>query len=183
MSLFLVFVFILTNGVFAQVKIGYIDKEIVLKQMPEYKKVEDEYKAYEKLYADTLQARKSEVLTKAEFFQKKYEEIQAKIKSGEIKSEGEAKTYEDSLTTMQDDIKKMQDAYNTYLQKVQDVLQEKQADLLKPLLEKISKVLEEVAKEQKFNFIFDKQSGTLQGSMLYGDKDSDITFKVLDKLK
>ena len=41
---------------YAQLKIGYIDKEIVLKQMPEYKKVEDEYKSYEKLYADTLQA-------------------------------------------------------------------------------------------------------------------------------
>ena len=179
----LLFVFAFTSGAFAQIKIGYIDKEIVLKQMPDYKKVEDDYKAFEKLYADTLQSRKADIITRAEYFQKQYEEVQGKIKSGEIKSESEAKAYEDSLSAMQDDIKKMQDSYNAYLQKVQDTLQEKQSLLLKPLLDKISKVVEDVAKELKYNFVFDKQSGTLQGSLLYGDKDADITFKVLDKLK
>lgn len=183
LSFLVVFIFAFSLSAFAQLKIGYIDKEIVLKQMPEYKKVEDEYKSYEKQYADTLQARKAEIVSNAEFFQKKYEEVQAMIKSGQIKNEAEAKVYEDSLSSMQDAIKKMQDDYNAYLQKVQDTLAEKQQSLLKPLLDKISKVVEDVAKELKYNFVFDKQSGVLQGSLLYGEKESDITFKVLDKLK
>ena len=184
-KLLLLFVFVLAFSLnsFAQLKIGYIDKEIVLKQMSEYKKVEDEYKAFEKLYADTLQARKSEIMADAETFQKQYEEVQAMIKSGQIKSESEAKVYEDSLSAMQDRLKNMQDNYNAYLQKVQDILSEKQQTLLKPLLDKISKVVESVAKEMKYNFIFDKQSESLQGSLLYGDKEFDVTFKVLDKLK
>jgi Skp family chaperone for outer membrane proteins len=105
------------------------------------------------------------------------------IKNGQIKSEAEAKFYEDSLTVMQDDIKKLQDGYNAYLQVVQNELMQKQTSLLKPLYEKISKVVESVAKELKFNFIFDKPAGVLEGSLLYGDKEFDITFKILDKLK
>jgi len=62
-------------------------------------------------------------------------------------------------------------------------LMAKQNALLKPLYEKIAKIVEEVAKELKYNFVFDKQSGVLEGSLLYGDKEFDITFKVLDKLK
>ena len=181
LSLLFLFAFSSTN--YAQIKIGYIDKEVVLKQMSEYKKVEDEYKAFEKLYADTLQSRKADIVSNAETFQKKYEEIQQMIKSGQIKNEAEAKVYEDSLTNMQEDIKKQHDNYNTYLQVVQSDLMAKQNALLKPLYEKISKIVEDVAKELKYNFVFDKQSGVLEGNLLYGDKEFDITFKVLDKLK
>ncbi len=179
----ILFLFVLSIDSYAQIKVGYIDKEIVLKQMPEYKTVENEYKAFEKLYTDTLQARKTEIISKAEYFQKRYEEIQGMIKSGQIKSESEAKVFEDSLTYMQDDIKKLQDGYNAYLQVVQNELMQKQSALLKPLYEKISKVVEGVAKELKYNFVFDKPSGVLEGNLLYGDKEFDITFKVLDKLK
>jgi outer membrane protein len=179
----LLFIFACTSFNYAQLKIGYIDKEVVLKQMPEYKRVEDEYKAFEKLYADSLQSRKSDIVSRAEVFQKKYEDIQQMIKSGQIKNETEAKIYEDSLTVMQEEIKKLQDNYNAYLQVVQNELMAKQNALLKPLYEKIAKIVEEVAKELKFNFVFDKQSGVLEGSLLYGDREFDITFKVLDKLK
>jgi len=182
-ALIFLFFFAFSMNINAQIKVGYIDKEIVLKQMPEYKQVEADYKVFEKLYSDTLQASKSEILTKAEYFQKRYEEIQGMIKNGQIKSEAEAKIYEDSLTVMQDDIKKLQDGYNAYLQVVQNELMQKQTSLLKPLYEKISKVVESVAKELKFNFIFDKPAGVLEGSLLYGDKEFDITFKILDKLK
>jgi outer membrane protein len=179
----LLFMFAFSSFNYAQIKIGYIDKEVVLKQMSEYKRVEDEYKAFEKLYADTLQSRKVDIVGRAEIFQKKYEDVQQMIKSGQIKNESEAKVFEDSLTVMQDDIKKLQDNYNAYLQVVQNELMAKQNALLKPLYEKIAKIVEEVSKELKYNFVFDKPSGTLEGSLLYGDKEFDITFKVLDKLK
>ena len=47
------------------------------------------------------------------------------------------------------------------------------------LAKKITKAIENVAKDLKINFVFDKADGTL----IYGDKEYDITFKVLDKLK
>ena len=56
---------------------------------------------------------------------------------------------------------------------------QKQDELFKPVKEKITKTIEDVSKSLKINFLFDKADGTL----LYGDKDFDITFKVLDKLK
>lgn len=51
--------------------------------------------------------------------------------------------------------------------------------MFKPIKEKITKAIENVAKDLKINFVFDKADGTL----IYGDKEYDITFKVLDKLK
>ena len=56
---------------------------------------------------------------------------------------------------------------------------QKQSEMFKPIKEKITKAIESVAKEMKINFVFDKADGTL----IYGDKEFDITFKVLDKLK
>jgi Skp family chaperone for outer membrane proteins len=54
-----------------------------------------------------------------------------------------------------------------------------QLELFKPVKEKITKSIETLAKELKYNIVLDKASDAL----IYGDKDIDITFKVLDKLK
>ena len=66
-----------------------------------------------------------------------------------------------------------------YRQKIQNDLIKRQNELFEPVKDKITKTIESVAKEMKINFVFDKADGT----MLYGDKKYDITFKVLDKLK
>ena len=56
----------------------------------------------------------------------------------------------------------------------------------KPIKAKIKKTVEEMAKELKYNFILDKRIGGDDYDLdivIYGDKDADLTFKVLDKLK
>jgi Skp family chaperone for outer membrane proteins len=53
--------------------------------------------------------------------------------------------------------------------------------LLSPLREKIKTAIAAVAKDEKYNFVFDK---TEQVQILvYGDPTHDLTFKVIDKLK
>jgi hypothetical protein len=54
--------------------------------MPDYKKVEDEYQAYAKLYSDTLQTKDAELKSKAEAFKKQYEAAQKMVESGQVKA-------------------------------------------------------------------------------------------------
>ena len=172
------FMFCVSAFSYSQIKIGYVDRDGIIKQMPDYKKVEDEYQAYAKLYADTLQAKDTELKTKAEVFKKRYEDAQKQVESGLVKSDVELKKLSDEIAELQKELQTLDDALTGYKQKAQNELMQRQAELLKPLVEKMSKTVEVVAKEMKINFVFNKTD-----DLIYGDKDADITFKVLDKLK
>lgn len=178
--LFLFFsLFVFSGNSYAQVKIGYVDSEIILKQLPEYKKITDELEALQKLYLDTIQTKENELKEKAENFKTKYEEAEALVSSGQVTSEEEIQQLEDELAQLQNEIRTLDEELAIYKQGIQNDLMQKQAELFEPVKEKVTKVIEEVAKKMKINFVFDKADGIL----LYGDKEFDITFKVLDKLK
>ena len=164
---------------FAQVKIAYVDRDGIIKQMPEYKKITDELEGLQKLYVDTVQTKEKELKTKAESFKARYEEAQKKVESGQVKSETELKSLSDEVAELQKELQTLDEALSGYKQKIQSELMQKQAELLKPLVEKMTKTVEVVAKEMKINFVLNKTDDVL----IYGDKESDITFKVLDKLK
>jgi outer membrane protein len=163
----------------AQVKVGYVDSEIILKQLPESQQILTQLESLKKLYIDTIQAKEKELKSEAEIFKARYEEAQKLVESGQVKSEAEMKKLNEEMQGMQKALQDKDEALSVYKQKVQEDLVQKQSEMFKPLKEKITKVIENVAKEMKINFVFDKADGTL----LYGDKEYDITFKVLDKLK
>lgn len=164
---------------FAQLKIGYVDSEVILKQLPEAKKVQTDLEGLQKLYVDTVAAKENDIKGRAEVFKTAYDDAQKKVESGVIKSETELKALNDQIAGMQKDIQALSDELDVYKQRVQNDLVARQNELFKPIRDKVSATIETVAKELKYNFVFDKAAG----SMLYGEKESDITFKVLDKLK
>ncbi|MEO8209150.1 MAG: OmpH family outer membrane protein [bacterium] len=163
----------------SQIKIGYVDSETILKQLPEAQKVQTELEGLQKLYLDTIQTRETDIKSKAEIFKVKYDEAQKRVESGEVKSESEMKTLQDEISGMQQEIQLLSENLDGYKQNIQNTLIQRQSELFKPVKDKITKTIEEVSKSLKINFVFDKADGTL----LYGDKEFDITFKVLDKLK
>lgn len=167
------------NNAGAQIKIGYVDSEVILKQLPEAQKVQTELEGLQKLYLDTIQTKETDLKTKAENFKTKYDDAQKKVESGAVKSESEMKSLQDEISGLQQEIQILSEGLDSYKQNVQNALLTKQSELFKPVKEKITKTIEEVSKSMKINFVFDKADGTL----LYGDKEYDITFKVLDKLK
>ena len=175
----IVLLFVYSNNSYSQLKIGYVDKDGIIKQMPEYKKVEDDYQAFAKLFSDTLQTKETELKTKAEAFKKRYEEAQKMVESGQVKGDAEIKKLSDEIAELQKELQTLDDALTIYKQKAQNELIQKQQELLKPLIEKMTKTIETVAKEMKINFVFNKADEV----MIYGDKEFDITFKVLDKMK
>lgn len=164
---------------YSQAKVAYVDSEVILKQLPESQKIQKDMEAMQKVYLDTISAKENDLKTAAENFRTKYEDAQKKVESGVIKGEAELKALNEEMQNLQKDIQTDGEALDLYKQKVQNELLAKQQELFKPVRDKVTKAIEDVAKDMKINFVFDKANGAL----IYGDKDSDITFKVLDKLK
>jgi outer membrane protein len=178
--MFLTFASLLTfSNANAQLKLGFVDSDVILKQLPEAKAIETEMESVQKLYLDTVQTKENALKSKAETFKSKYEDAQNKVKSGAVTSESEIKALEDEMGGLQKELQDMSEELDAYKTRVQNTLLMKQAELFKPVKDKITKTIEDVAKSMKISFVFDKADG----SLLFGDKEFDITFKVLDKLK
>jgi outer membrane protein len=164
---------------YSQAKVAYVDSEIILKQLPESVKIQKDMEALQKIYLDTISTKESQLKTMAENFKVRYEDAQKQVESGQIKAESELKSLNEEIQNLQREIQTTGEALDIYKQKVQNDLLNTQQELFKPVRDKVTKAIEDVAKDMKINFVFDKANG----SLIYGDKESDITFKVLDKLK
>ena len=60
-------------------------------------------------------------------------------------------------------------------------LYQKQVEFFKPIRDRVIKAIEDVAKKEGYTFVFDKTETV--STMVYGDSEFDITYKVLDLLK
>src|SRR5512140_454818 len=57
---------------------------------------------------------------------------------------------------------------------------QKQNDVMKPIQNKIFKVLEEIAKEENYDYVFDKSGASL---LLYANDKNDLTQKVISRMQ
>lgn len=169
---------LITCGASAQMKVAFVDSDIILKQLPEAQELQKKLEDLQKQYVDTLTLKEKELKDKAAAFKTKYEDAQKQVEAGTLKPD-EVKALENELANLQLEIQKLEQDYNEYKQSSQEILLKTQSELFKPLKEKIVKVITDVAKELKYNYVLDKASDAL----IFGDKEFDITFKVLDKLK
>lgn len=148
------------------VKVGVVDSEIILSQLPEYKKAQEELSKIIKIWQDELDSLSMIYQEKMENYRK-----QEAIMSDEAK-----------LKEQQEIIKLEQDILN-YRQKrfgQQGDLAAKQEELLNPIKQNIIKVIEKVAKEERVTLVLDKAGDVV---VLYSDPSYDLTFKVLDQLR
>ncbi len=177
---FLAFLFlaVVAASASAQVKIAFVDSEVIIAQLPEAQEVKKKLEEQQKMYIDTITAIENDIKTKADVFKTKYEDAQKQIEAGKLTAD-QIKTLEGELGLMQEEVQSLDQQLSGYKQNVQKVLYDLQVELFKPVKEKITKSIETLAKELKYNIVLDKASDAL----IYGDKDIDITFKVLDKLK
>lgn len=163
--------------VYGQVKIAYVDSDVIIKQLPEAQEVQKKLEDLQKQYLDTVTTKENDLKTKAEDFKTRYADAQKQLEAGTL-TQDQVKELESQLGEMQVEIQKDEQDLYDYKQQVQQILLGTQNDLFKPVKDKIIKVIGEVAKDLKYNLVLDKAGETV----LYGDKDMDITFKVLDKL-
>lgn len=158
----LLFVFAFTFiNVNSQTKVGIIDADYILSQMPEIKTVEDGLKTYNTELQEELQNTV-----------KKYEEL---IKDYQATNTTLA---EDQKTAKENEIITMENDIQNYRQKASVLMQIKRNELTKPLYEKIDAAMREVIAEQKYTQIINANAN----SLAYADSNYDITDAVLAKM-
>jgi len=150
---------------YAQLKIGYINSDKILREYKEAQDVQKQLDAKNQEWQRQAQQMQQEI-------QKKQQELdsQSLLLSEEKKAEKQAE---------------IQDLYN----KLQQFQLEKwgqngeafrlQQQLLKPVLDKINQVLQKIGKEENFDYIFD----SVAGNIVYASpKQPDLTDRVLEEL-
>lgn len=120
----------------AQTKIGYINFDGLIGQMPEAKTVKSQLDIYSKQFTDQLAVMQTELQNKGQEFQKTQATMTDAVRS--------AKQAE-----LQDIQKRMQD-YNT---NAQQKFEEKSNELVKPLTDKAHVAVEAVAKEKGYTYV------------------------------
>jgi len=149
----------------AQVKIGYIDTVRIFANFQETVEAEEIYKK------------------EVEDWKKKAEEMEKELASlrEEIQSQSlmlsEEKLAEKKLVFDQ----KMKE-YQQYMQEIfgeEGEAARRNKELTEPIVEKINGVIELVAEEQGFTVVLDSSQGTI----VYADKDLDLTDLVIERLE
>ncbi|TXE21437.1 OmpH family outer membrane protein [Psychroflexus gondwanensis] len=150
----------LSLSAFSQTKVGTINNEYILSQMPEIKDVEERLKIYSAKLDSTIQQKYVEYQEVVAIYnegEKDMSDLMKKMKQGEI-------------VDLEEDLQNLQENSSKMLQLQQD-------EYLRPLYNKIGKTVEAIVIEDGFTQIFDENN-----SIIYIDPKFDITLKTLKKM-
>jgi len=158
-----------TVTIFAQnpQKIGYVDSQIILTQLPEAIKAQSDLDALTSVWSNQVDSMKLAL-------QQQYADVQKQLAT---------MTDDQKQIKQKELIDKEQQIYAYQNQKFgqpNGEIYQKQETIFDPVKKKIYAAIEIVAKEEGMQFVFDKSGDIL---LLYADSAFDITFKVLDSLK
>ncbi len=146
-------------------KLGYVDTETILKQLPDALEADRKLKDVASKYQDTLKKFEDDLKSRYEAYKKQ-----------------EAMMTADAKKKEEDALKGIQQVYMQYQEEkfgqTGEVARMRET-FMTPIREKILTTIKEVSKEEKISFVFDKTNPGL----LYAEEKADITFKVLDKIK
>lgn len=150
-----------------QLKVGYVDSEIILAQFPEAIKAKSDLEALVSQWRKQADSMATELQNAYADYQK-----QAQTMTQEKQREAQQKIIEKEQRLQQFREQKFSQPNGEYFVK--------QDQLMAPVKQKIFKAIEDVAKEEGMHYVLDKAGEVV---VLYADPSFDITFKVLDRLK
>jgi outer membrane protein len=151
---------------FAQLKIGYIDSDAIMDQLPDVQDVRQRLDAL-------IQEWQAELNKLEREWKNKYDDYEKRklIMSDQTRIETEQQ-----LVQLENKISEYRDKKFG----ANGELFQKQDELMKPVQNKIFNAIKEVAQEEDLDFVFDR-SGDIM--ILYAKEKYDISAKVLNKLK
>jgi outer membrane protein len=162
----LLFVFLFAGFSFSQLKIGYVDSDAIMDNLP------DAQDARQKL--DQLIQEWQAELTKLENeWKQNFDEYEKRklIMTDQTRAEMEQK-----LVQLEQKIAKFrEEKFGT-----NGELFLKQEELMKPVQNRVFLAIEEIAKEEDYDFVFDR-SGDIM--LLFAKEEYDLTADVLERLK
>jgi outer membrane protein len=149
----------------AQQRIGYIDSESILQEVPEYANVQQKLDQLEKKWRAEIQTQKEEVETLREEFRA-----------------WELLYTEEERRRKREEIDKAQKAVEQLRQRYfgpDGQLYARQRELMRPIQERILSAAEEVATQQGYDYIFDKGDRVL---FMYARQEHNLNEDVLQEL-
>lgn len=150
----------------AQLKIGYVDSNTIMDNLPDAQDARQKIDALVQEWQNDLKEMESRLKIKKDDYEKR------KL----IMTE---ETSADSLAAIQKLEKEIAD-YRDKKFGANGELFQKEDELMKPLQNKIFNTIQDIAKEEDLDFVFDRSGDIL---FLYAKEKYDLTSKVLDKLK
>jgi outer membrane protein len=151
---------------FAQLKIGYVDSDAIMAKLPDAQDAQQKIDAFVQEWQDEIDKMQKEWKTKYDDYEKR------KL----IMSDERRISTEKELVALEKQIA-------DYRQKkfgVEGELFKKQDELMKPVQNRIFNAIQEVAKENEFDFVFDRSGDIV---FLYAKEEYDATNLVLEKLQ
>ena len=150
----------------AQTSVGHISSETIMQTLPE---AQDAQRSL-----DAMVAQWEQELSKMQAdWKKKFEEYDKKklilTDQARAEAERELRTLDQSIT----------DYRNRKFGQNGELFQ-KQNEVMKPIQNKIFKVLEDIAKEEGYDYVFDRSGDIL---LLYANEKNDLTQKVLARMQ
>jgi outer membrane protein len=149
----------------AQMKIGYINSEAIMQQLPEAQDAQKQLDAISTDWQTELTKMQTDLQHRFEDYDKK-KLVMSDKRRAEVEKD------------LQDLEKKMVD-YRTSKFGANGELFTKQNELMKPVQDKLFKAVKDVADDGGYDYVFDKSSTTL---LMYSNEKHDLTSKVLSKL-
>ncbi|MDX2062975.1 MAG: OmpH family outer membrane protein [Bacteroidia bacterium] len=162
--LFLVILLCSTVQGFGQ-RIGYVDTEYILAQLPDYKAAQEEIERQSKRWQEQLDGLYAEI----EDLYRKYREEEVLL------SEAIKQQRQDEILEKEKAAKEFQRKYFGY----EGELFKQREEKVKPVQERVFKAVEELAAEKKLDFIFDRAGDV---TLLYANPGYDYSKLVLEKL-
>ncbi len=151
---------------FAQLKIGYVDSNTIMDNLP------DAQDARQKLDA-LVREWQTELNKKEAQWKAKYDDYEKRklIMTDQTRAD------------METELMNMEKEISDYREKkfgTNGELFQKQDELMKPVQNKIFNAIQDIAQDEDLDFVFDRSGDVM---LLYAKEEYDITNKVLDKLK
>ena len=147
-------------------KIGYVDSQVIFAQLPEAIKVQGDLDALFKAWNSTADSMTQDYQQKIAEYQKQANSMTEAKKKEALEAIGRMEQ-----TIMEYKKAKFGQDGEAY---------QKRDQLLKPIKDKIMKAINDIAKEESMQFVFDKVGDSF---LLYADASYDVTYKILDRLK
>ncbi len=155
-----------SSSVFGQQKIGWLDSQEIMKQLPDAVEAQGKLDALVAQWQGEINKLQTQLQQEADDYQKRRLILpeQARIQE------------ENKLSDMQ---KRISDLRNQRFGQNGDLFQQQNA-IMRPVQEKIMQAIQDVAKDGSFDYVLDKSGQVL---LMYANDKYDVTQLVLDKLK
>ena len=155
-----------SSVVLGQQKVGWIDSQEIMKQLPDAVEAQGKLDALVAQWQGEINKLQTQLQQEADDYQKRRLILPEQARVQE----------ENKLADMQ---KKISDLRNQRFGQNGDLFQQ-QNNLMRPVQEKIMQAIQDVAKQESYDYIFDKSGQIL---LMYANDKYDVTQLVLDKLK